>query len=144
MIKFSIGADPELFLTQAGSYKSAVGLIGGSKWSPKPIDKLGNAILEDKVAVEFNIEPATSFDAFRASITKVLDHLREKLPGYEFSQESAVSFPKEELNTPQAQEFGCEPDFDAWRECENQKPQAPDPNLRSCGGHIHIGSEIAK
>ena len=144
MIKFSIGADPELFLTQAGSYKSAVGLIGGSKWSPKPIDKNGNAILEDNVAVEFNIEPATSFDAFRASITKVLTHLREKLPGYEFSQESAVSFPKEELNTPQAQEFGCEPDFDAWRQCENQKPQAPDPNLRSCGGHIHIGSEIAK
>ena len=103
MLNFTIGADPELFIRSKkyGSYKSAVGLIGGSKWEPKPIDGVGHAILEDNVAVEFNIQPATTYEAFRASIHKVLDHLREILPGYEFSQESAVSFPPEELQTPQ-------------------------------------------
>ena len=144
-MQFTIGADPELFLKSKkyGSYKSAVGLIGGSKWEPKPIDKVGHAILEDNVAVEFNIQPATTYEAFRASIHKVLNHLREILPGYEFSQESAVSFPTEELQTPQAQEFGCEPDFDAWRVCMNEKPHAKNPNLRSAGGHIHVGNELA-
>lgn len=144
-MKFLIGCDPELFIkNKYGAYKSAVGLIGGSKHYPLPIDKDGHAILEDNVAVEFNTKPADSVEAFRSSIHKVLDHLRTKLAGYELDKASAVSFPKEELNTPEAQEFGCEPDFDAWRVCENEKPKADDPNLRSCGGHIHVGSAIAK
>jgi hypothetical protein len=145
MPKFLIGADPEFFIkNKYGSYKSAVGLIGGSKEKPLAIDKDGHAILEDNVAVEFNIKPAEDVSAFRSSIHKVLDYLREKLPGYEFSKESAVSFPFEELCTPEAQMFGCEPDYDAWSETINQKPQADDPNLRSAGGHIHVGSDIAK
>lgn len=146
MTTFSIGADPELFLKdrQYGSYKSAVGLIGGSKHKPKKLDKLGNAILEDNVAVEFNIQPAVSMNMFKDNINYVLQHLKNILPTFEFSNESAVSFPKEELLTPEAMEFGCEPDFDAWRQCQNDKPKADDPNLRSCGGHIHVGSKIAK
>ena len=143
-MKFLIGADPEFFIKKKyGGYVSAVGLIGGSKWEPKKIDEDGHAILEDNVAVEFNIKPASSFDEFRSSIHKVLDHIRGILPGYEFSKESAVSFPQEELMTPEAQMFGCEPDFDAWRECVNEKPCADDKNLRSAGGHIHVGSDIA-
>ncbi|NTV78940.1 MAG: hypothetical protein HGA25_07380 [Clostridiales bacterium] len=120
-----------------------MGLIGGSKEAPRPIDELGNAILEDNVAVEFNIEPATTAEQFRASIHKVLDHIRSILPDYILDTASAVSFPEEELNTPQAQEFGCMPDFDAWRKCVNHKPHADDENLRSAGGHIHVGSNIA-
>lgn len=143
-MKFLIGADPEFFIKKKyGGYASAVGLIGGSKWEPKKIDEDGHAILEDNVAVEFNIKPASSFDEFRSSIHKVLDHIRGILPGYEFSKESAVSFPQEELMTPEAQMFGCEPDFDAWRECVNEKPCANDKNLRSAGGHIHVGSDLA-
>jgi len=143
-MKFLIGADPEFFIKKKyGGYASAVGLIGGSKWEPKKIDEDGHAILEDNVAVEFNIKPASSFDEFRSSIHKVLDHIRGILPGYEFSKESAVSFPQEELMTPEAQMFGCEPDFDAWRECVNEKPCADDKNLRPAGGHIHVGSDLA-
>ena len=145
-MQFLIGADPELFIRerQYGHYKSAVGLIGGSKWAPKAIDNEGHAILEDNVALEFNIKPADSLDAFRASIHKVLDHFRLILPDYDLDTASAVSFPKEELETPQAQEFGCEPDYDAWRKCVNNKPVAEDQNLRSAGGHLHLGHEIAK
>ena len=120
-----------------------MGLIGGSKWAPKAIDNEGHAILEDNVALEFNIKPADSLDAFRASIHKVLDHFRLILPDYDLDTASAVSFPKEELETPQAQEFGCEPDYDAWRKCVNNKPVAEDQNLRSAGGHLHISSPSA-
>lgn len=144
MFNFKIGCDPEFFLKQGGKYRSAVGLIGGTKWEPQRLDDEGSAILEDNVAVEFNTKPAESYDEFRSGIYKVLDILREKLPGFEFSKESAVSFPKEELNTPEAHVFGCEPDFNAWLMCENDKPQANDPNLRSAGGHIHVGSDVAK
>lgn len=144
MIKFKIGCDPELFIKYNGSYKSAVGLIGGSKYEPLKIDNLGSAILEDNVAVEFNTQPAKSKQEFRSAIARVLDHLRVKMTGYELVQDSAAFFPEEELNTPQAQEFGCEPDFDAWNKCVNVKPCAADKTLRSCGGHVHVGSVIAK
>ena len=142
---FTIGADPEMFIRDkyTNKYKSAVGLITGTKDEPTPIDTVGHAYQVDNVAVEFNIAPANTLDSFRASIHKVLDHLRGILPGYDFSHESAISFPEEELQTPQAQMFGCEPDYDAWNMIENQKPKANDPNLRSCGGHIHVGSDIA-
>ena len=144
MLKFTVGCDPEFFLKYNGAYKSAVGLIGGSKHKPLKLDKKGSAILEDNVAVEFNTQPATSAEEFRSAINKVLDHLRSKLTGYEINQDSAAFFPEDELKTPQAQEFGCEPDFDAWRKCTNDKPCAEDKTLRSCGGHIHVGSTIAK
>lgn len=141
---FLIGADPELFLRNPyGKYKSAVGLLTGTKEEPTPIDEVGHAYQVDNVAVEFNIPAAESLNAFRSSIHKVLDHLRSILPGLEFSKESAISFPEEELQTPEAQMFGCEPDYDAWNMMENEKPHAADPNLRSCGGHIHVGSPIA-
>lgn len=146
-IKFLCGADPEIMIRSKkyGTYKSAVGLVPGSKWAPYKLDEEGHAILTDNVALEFNIAPANSRDAFRASIHKVLDHFRSILPEYELDTASAVSFPPEELDTPQAQEFGCEPDFNAWKGgAVNPKPNAADENLRSCGGHIHIGSEIAQ
>lgn len=144
-MNITLGADPELFLIQYGKYKSAVGLTGGgSKWNPIPIDNEGNAILEDNVAIEFNIKPSDTVETFEFNINKVLNYIKSKLPTFEFSRESAVSFPAEELETPEAMLFGCEPDFNAWTEKINRKPRASDKNLRSAGGHIHIGCSTAQ
>jgi len=74
----------------------------------------------------------------------VLAHIRSILPDYEIDTASAVSFPEEELNTPEAQLFGCEPDYNAWTKKINPKPVTEDENLRSAGGHIHVGSDVAK
>lgn len=64
--------------------------------------------------------------------------------GYTLSPVSAVSFDDEELQDPRALEFGCEPDFNAWTEDVNPKPKAEDANLRSCGGHVHVGFDKTK
>ena len=145
-MKFLIGSDPEVFIKSKkyGHYKSAVGMVVGSKECPLPIDNLGHAIQEDNVSVEFNIPPAPNLTSFRASIHKVLDHIRSILPEYDIDTASAVSFPVEELQTQEAQTFGCEPDYNAWLKRVNPKPEADDENLRSAGGHIHVGSDIAK
>lgn len=143
-MKITIGADPELFLMQNGKYKSAVGLIGANKWNPLPIDNLGNYIQEDNVSVEFNIQPSETYENFRSVINKVLKHLKDKFNTYEFSTASAAVFDDNELNTPQARLFGCEPDYNAWSLTKNRKPHANNQNLRSAGGHIHIGCELAQ
>lgn len=138
-MKYTIGCDPEIFLMQDGKYISAIGKIGGSKLMPRPIDMVGHMVLEDNVAVEFNIPPAEDYQNFRKSIQHVMKHLKKELPGYEFSQESAVSFEPDQLEDPMAQEFGCDPDYNAWTKDVNPKPCADDRSLRSCGGHIHVG-----
>ena len=50
-MQFLIGSDPEVFIKsrQYGHYKSAVGLVGGSKQNPKPIDKYGRASCRERV-----------------------------------------------------------------------------------------------
>jgi hypothetical protein len=60
------------------------------------------------------------------------------LPELSFSKLSCIVFPDDQLTSPLAHIFGCEPDFDAWENKENYKPEPPHPNMRSAGGHVHI------
>jgi len=139
---FTIGADPEFFLKREGKHVSAIGIIGGSKTNPRLMEREGFGLLEDNVAVEFNIAPAHNHEQFIEHIHYVMQSLRDELPPiFEFSHESAVLFDNEELQHPQAQEFGCEPDYNAWTRKMNPRPCAADQTLRSAGGHIHVGVE---
>ena len=141
-----IGADPELFLVDAADparLVSSIGLIGGSKEEPRPLDELGPgfAVQEDNVALEYNIPAASSADELANNIGTIMAFLRRQVGsmGLAFSQESAALFPKEQLMHPNALEFGCDPDFNAWTEAVNPRPKASDATLRSCGGHVHVG-----
>jgi len=141
---FRIGADPEVFLLDAqNAFVSAIDKIGGSKEEPLPLPiGDGFAVQEDNVAIEYNIPPADSKPQLINNINAVMQHLRQRVDaiGLHFSDVSAVEFPIEELMHPKAQEFGCDPDFNAWRGgAVNPRPKADSMALRSCGGHVHIG-----
>lgn len=149
MQKLKLGCDPEAFLIDIhGQLKSSIGLIGGSKVDPRPLFALGHgyAVQEDNVALEFNIPPATGRSSFIKSINDTLKHLTEMVSeGHQLqiSQLSAASFPTTELQDPAALVFGCDPDYNAWTLDMNPKPSAEDKNLRSCGGHVHVGYDRA-
>ncbi|MDX9756440.1 MAG: hypothetical protein RBT52_02900 [Sulfurimonas sp.] len=137
-----LGADPELFLIDnTGKYISSVGLIGGSKEKPLPIDKDGHCLQEDNVSVEFNIKPASNKDDFVKSLNFVLDTIEERISKLDLHMSivPAVEFDWDQLQTMQSQTFGCEPDFNAWTGEKNPQPMCDNPQLRSAGGHIHIG-----
>lgn len=142
----TIGADPEIFLTDtSGNFKSVIGLLGANKWEPRKLSEVGHAVLEDNVAVEFNIPACSSLEQFRKEIKATMEMVKELLPQeLKYSEASAVSFPMEELNCEAAWVFGCDPDFNAWTMEENPKPKSDDKALRSCGGHIHVGHELAQ
>lgn len=146
-MKFSIGADPELFLEDAaGSLVSAINKIGGSKAFPRPLKALGEgyAVQEDNVAVEFNIPPAHSQEEFRQAILKTKEYLLAEVSqmGLRFAKQSADYFPITELMTPEANVFGCDPDWNAWTRKRNVMPPDADPRLRSAGGHVHVGCDV--
>jgi hypothetical protein len=134
------GADPELFLqTQKDAQPVvSIGLIGGTKQSPRQLGH-GYALQEDNVAVEFNVPIAKTADEFAASIQYVLGYLRQELEpkGLELVITPTMEFTKDQLDHPQAQELGCEPDYNAWTLAENPRPKAPE-TLRSAGGHLHL------
>ena len=142
-----IGADPEIFLQDAaaGGLVASIGLIGGSKEHPRPLPiGDGYAVQEDNVALEYNIPPAASAAQLVDHINKAMAHLSQEVGamGLKFSYESAAFFPADQLIHPNALEFGCDPDYNAWTGEMNPRPSAADKTLRSCGGHVHVGRKV--
>lgn len=141
--KLLIGCDPEVFIYDKSSlkYVSSIGRIGGNKDVPSPLFSSGFYALEDNVMVEFNVPPANnSFDLFN-NIQIAQSEIKELfLKDNELlSNIAAVEFEFEQLNNPQAQEFGCMPELIVWTGKET-KANAKDAGLlRTAGGHIHVG-----
>jgi hypothetical protein len=141
----TLGCDPEILLVnEYGKYISSVGLIGGSKDFPRPIDEEGNAVQEDNVTVEFNTPPCKSSADFIKHINKNKEWIKQRAAdlGLAVAIKPSAVFEDDQLNSYEAQTFGCEPDFCAWNGGrQNPRPSAVNKNLRSCGGHIHIALE---
>lgn len=148
---FVLGADPELFLQRASDNKilSAIGRLGGTKKDPIPVEELGKgfAYQEDNVLVEYNIPPAGSYDAFIYNNKTMLQFLRDKVKkehNCKLAIKASHVMDDDELLDPRAMVFGCDPDFNVWTLDNNPKPHADNPNLRSAGGHIHIGLKMGR
>lgn len=137
-VEFTIGADPEVFLMNPdGSPAIAIGKLGGTKREPRPVP-LG-AVQEDNVLAEFNIDPADHPDMFVNNIQSVMGELRGLLPEFQLGVVSSMRFdPMALIEYPEALEFGCDPDWNAWTGEINDPPN-PMTEMRTAGGHIHIG-----
>lgn len=142
-MKFLLGSDPEVMLIDENdNLISAIPVIHGTKHSPTRIKN--GAIQHDNVNLELGIDPAASekewVDRHRSvlrQITKILakNKLRMKV-------QASADFPDSELNCDEARMFGCDPDFDPYEMAVNAvPPDAAMSNLRTCGGHVHIGSD---
>ena len=147
-VQFFIGADPEIFVGDAIKARSIIDKVGGTKEMPMPLPLgKGFAVQEDNVALEFNIPASDSREAFVNNISAAMEFLESmvnSLYDYKFVKSSAISFDAEELADPRSWVFGCEPDFNAWDGKKNPRPAATDPNLRSAGGHVHVGYKLNK
>lgn len=142
----TLGCDPELFLRSIdGELVSSCDKFGGTKKKPLPLTDVGHCMQEDNVALEFNIPPAVDKLSFKRDINKSLTLIEEraKEQNLNLAIETSGYFSDEDLDHPKAKEFGCSPDFNAWKKKINIPP-SPNTNLRTCGGHIHIGYDNPK
>lgn len=140
--KFTIGCDPEFFMRKraTGELISAIPFIKGTKDNPELLPQGGN-IQRDNVSVEIATDPAEAADQFINNISCTLKEAVKKLPkGHEMVAIPSAYFDEKQLEHPDACIFGCDPDYNAWSMCENEKPYAADPTFRSCGAHIHVGT----
>ena len=149
MKKFTIGTDAEFFLKANGHFISAIPFIGdsevGTKYNPIRF-KDGSTLQRDNVAAEFATYPTDNKKDFVDSIRNSFKHLFDSLPKEVLvCIAPSVIFADCELEHPEAQEFGCDPDFNAWHNGEkNPKPCAINSNLRTAGAHIHVGHNSVK
>lgn len=138
-LEILIGCDPEVFMMKDGRYVSAHGAIPGDKANPYKVDK--GAVQVDGMALEFNIDPASTAEEFVENINTVMATLRSMVPGYELAAVPVADFGAEHMaqQPPEALILGCEPDFDAWNGGKpNPKPDG-ERTFRTGAGHIHIG-----
>ncbi|MBV5347489.1 hypothetical protein JZU46_04650 [bacterium] len=137
--RHSIGTDPEFFIKKGGEYISAEPHFPGTKDEPF-IMKTGAGLQTDNVAVEFASPVGKDGKDFVDKLQATFHELFAMLPeDMTIDMAASAEFAEDQLQTPQAQAFGCSPSYDAWRLCENEQPNATRSNLRSTGAHIHIG-----
>lgn len=138
--RHTIGTDPEFFVKKGEKYINAETYFPGSKEEPF-LMKTGAGLQTDNVAVEFASPVGVTAEDFINKLRDTFNELHSMLPkDLTIDMAASAEFDEDQLNTPQAQAFGCSPSFDAWRLCENEQPNAERSNLRSTGAHIHIGS----
>jgi len=139
---FTIGTDQEMFAMKGGDYVSAIPMVKGTKDEPESLS-MGGTIQHDNVAVEFAIDPANSKIDLIQKIGNALQDVLNYLPeNVEVDIVPSAVFPDNQLKDPEAAEVGCDPDFSAWTREKNEAPQGfAKQNVRTAGGHIHIGSK---
>ncbi len=133
-----IGCDPEVFVKQDGTFRSAHGLIKGDKKNPFPVRN--GAVQVDGMALEFNITPASTEEEFSINVQDVYNQMKLMVPTYEVVATPVAHFTEEymKMQPMEALELGCDPDFNAWTGAVNDKPNAFRP-MRTASGHVHIG-----
>jgi len=142
-MKFTIGCDPEFFLKKGDKYVNGLPYFYGMKGDPQPIGNGAGAMI-DNAAVEFCTPPFDKEAKWTKGIKRALQSMQKLLPDdVELVIAPAVEFEQSELENPICKEFGCSPDYNAWKGGKkNKKPKdAAKKPLRSAGGHIHVGHE---
>lgn len=146
----TLGADPEFFIRdrETGITVPVCGLLGGTKGQPIPRGVYG--LQEDNVMCEYNIPAQTDPGRFalhigagRQAVLSALDAAHPRR--YESDMSPSRVFSYEQLAHPQAQVFGCSPDFDAYQMGQPNRRISPKEldeargGWRFAGGHVHIG-----
>jgi len=136
----TIGTDPEFFVrTKDGKYINAEKMFPGTKEDPYIIES-GAGILTDNVAVEFASPVAENGKDLVHKLKHTFHELFRMLPeDMVLDTSPSAIFDEDQLQTEQAQLFGCSPSYDAWELKVNDQPNAENTNMRSIGGHIHVG-----
>lgn len=142
---YTVGADPELFASKGNQFVSAHDAVPGTKRDPFKVNR--GAVQVDGMALEFNIDPASSPEEFELNLTEVMAQLKAMTPELEFMDASSVIFPEKFLEgLPfEATELGCSVDFNAYSMEDNPSPNSEAAKtMRTVGGHVHIGGFFTK
>lgn len=142
-MKFTLGSDPEVLLTNRNRFVSAIGIFEGTKDNPK--DYGIGQIHHDNVMAEFNTIPAHSAKQFVDNVSRIFSKVHEIAHEHRLgiSEETVGEYSEQCLSHPLAQVAGCEPDWNVYTRAYNQQPMLYETTIRCAGGHVHIGADLS-
>lgn len=141
-----VGSDFEMFIedTNTGDIVSAIPFLSGTKQNPEKTDKSGCCTQHDGVLAECNVPPVklNEGDLFIDNVKYVKDYIKDNLikkSNLRLICCATASLPDEQLLDPEANQIGCDSDYNAWKDAEiNDKPDKFPGTLRTTGGHFHF------
>ena len=138
----TFGSDPEFLLTLNDFSVSAIGKIKGTIENRLNIN--GHQFYSDNVLAECAINPGKSKDEVLENFKNCFQIYSKMIRPYKLAVKASEIFPEEELLHEDARRVGCAKEFCAYEMKQQESPisEISQNNLRSCGGHIHIGSDI--
>lgn len=138
---FTFGTDPEFILEKNGKVISAISILKGTKEERQQIEDC--FFYYDNVLGECCVPPSASSDEAVANIGKCLKIFSELVKPAQLVIRASQVYPKSELKHKEALKIACTPEFCAY-DIEEAKQDAnlfEKVDLRSAGGHVHVGSE---
>ena len=137
----TFGSDPEFFLTKDGQLHCAIEII---KSSPKErIKRNGNEFYYDNALAECAIKPSKSRANTILNFHKCFQTYANLVNPYKLTTTACHVFKSIQLIHKDAREAGCAPDMCAYELTQKDPPKniIEKTNLRSGGGHIHVGAK---
>ncbi|MEE8598603.1 MAG: hypothetical protein V3S69_03700, partial [Dehalococcoidales bacterium] len=141
MTNFTYGADIELFIQGSGG-----DIVLAEVAYPLLTHRLGSHTLGiniDNACLEYHVPVCNGLveftHALRSSIHTISEAVKQR--GYTAVMLPAYIFSEQELEMSKyGYDFGCKPDYNAYNPGHSRRLKACDyGNLRTAGGHLHIG-----
>jgi hypothetical protein len=141
-MKFSFGSDPEFMLVKDGDYYSAIGVLSGDSDNRTTIE--GHQFYYDNVMAECAVKPVKNKSQLIKNFQQCLKIYAEIVSPLKLHIQASQIYPDDQLKHPEARVVGCSPDSCAYELKMKDPPVSliSDGNLRSCGGHIHLGNSM--
>lgn len=143
-MNFTFGTDPEFMLIKDGKIKSAIGVLKGDKEKKTKIHPY--EFYYDNVLAECTIPPSYSKEEAVRNICDCLHTFFKTVSPYELTIKSSHKYDQSELKHKDAFKVYCVPENCCYlmEEIDPDTEIFHKTNLRSAGGHIHLGAEFLK
>jgi hypothetical protein len=138
----TFGSDPEFILEKDGRCRSAIGIVQGS--IENRIDLHGFEFYYDNVLAECAIKYGRTQNEVIENFRLCFQIYSDMVKPYKLLPQASEIFPDEELAHKDSRRVGCAKEFCAYEMKQKESPldEISGGNLRSCGGHIHLGADI--
>lgn len=152
MVPFTFGSDPEVLLVDKNTQLpiSAIRLLPEHGKSNKLQIPDGQQMFYDNVLLEFNVKPASTFTEFEENLSQCLSFADKflRVKDVKLMIQASASFPESECEHPEANVFGCDPEYNIYKRTPEGlimriEPPVVTTTFRTCGGHIHVGHPFA-
>lgn len=138
----SFGSDPEFLVVACDEPQSAIEIVGAD--SQHRIKKSGHEFYYDNVLAECAIKPGYSKSEVLENFRECICLYQQLVEPFSLKAQASAYFADAQLKHPDARKVGCAEERCAYlmQPVESPTYAITNGNLRSCGGHIHLGSEL--